>query len=118
MLSEKASQRSGWIAIIALGALVAFGCAASASIDMTSFDPSQDQVAIAENYRREAMAMRQKAESLASTAARYERLFGPHSDLVSGARLLSRYYAEAAQELDRLAHAHEEVARPGRRLRQ
>ena len=80
---------------------------------MTSFDPSQDQVAIAGYYRDQAMDLQEKAAELAESAVRYERLFGPQSDWVSGARQLSQYYAIAAQDLERLAEAHAEVARTG-----
>jgi hypothetical protein len=81
---------------------------------MASFDPSQDQTAIADSYRDEAIVLREKAAERAESAIRYERLFGPESDWVSGARQLSQYYTEAAQELERRAEAHAEVARTGR----
>lgn len=90
------------------------GCAQSLVIDMASFDPAQDQTAIAGYYRHQARDLREKAAVLAESAARYERLFGPQSDWVAGARQLSQYYAAAAQELERRADAHAEVARTGR----
>ena len=112
------SHHVGWGVLIALCSLVAAGCAQPVeTIDMTSFDPSQDQMAIVGYYRGQAMDLREKAASLAESAVRYERLFGPQSDLVSGARQLSQYYAAAAQELERLAEAHAEVARTGRQRR-
>jgi len=98
--------------------LAAAGCAQPVeTIDMTSFDPSQDQMAIAGYYRGGAMDMREKAASLAESAARYEQLFGSQSDWVGGARQLSQYYAAVAQEQERLAEAHAEVARTGRQRR-
>ena len=109
----------GWAVLILLCSFAAAGCAQPVvPIDMTSFDPSQDQMAIAGYYRGGAMDMREKAASLAESAVRYERLFDPQSDWVSGARQLSQYYAVAAQELERLAEAHAEVARTGRQRRQ
>ena len=103
------------------GALVVFCLLAAAAcaqpietIEMTSFDPSPDQVTIAGYYRDGAMDMKGKAASLAESAARYEQLFGPQSDWVSGAKQLSQYYAAMAQEQERLAEAHAEVARRGR----
>jgi len=85
---------------------------------MTSFDPSQDQMAIVGYYRGQALDLREKAAAIAESAVRYEHLFGPESDWVSGARKLSQYYIAAAQELDRMAEAHAEVARTGRQRRQ
>ena len=101
--------------LLALYVFAAAGCAQSVAPieDMASFDPSQDQMAFADNYRAEAAALREKAASLAETVVRYEHLFGPQSDLVSGARQLSQYYVEAAKDLERRAEAHAEVARTG-----
>ena len=99
--------------------LTVAGCAQPIeTIEMTSFDPLHDQMAIAGYYRDGAMDMREKAASLAESAVRYEQLFGPQSDWVSGARQLSQYYAAAAQEQERLANAHAEIARTGRQHRQ
>jgi hypothetical protein len=36
----------------------------------------------------------------------YERLFGPESEWVTGARLLAQYYEEAAHEAEQLARRH------------
>lgn len=110
----------GWSALIVLCVFAAAGCAQSVAPieDMASFDPSQDQMAIAGSYRAEAVALKEKAAALAESVVRYEHLFGPQSDLVSGARQLSQYYVEAAQELERRAEAHAEVARTGRQIRQ
>ncbi len=99
--------------------LTVAGCAQPIeTIEMTSFDASHDQMAIAGYYRDGAMDMRRKAASLAESAVRYEHLFGPQSDWVSGARQLSQYYTAAAQEQERLANAHAEIARTGRQHRQ
>ena len=100
--------------LILLGSLAVVGCAQPIeTIEMTSFDPSQDQAAIVSYYRGQAMDLREKAAEHAESAIRYEHLFGPQSDWVSGARKLSQYYAESAQELERLAEAHAKVAQPG-----
>lgn len=113
------SPRIGRAVLILLCSLAAAGCAQPVeTIDMTSFDPAQDQMAIVGYYRGQAMDMREKAASLAESAARYEQLFGPQSDWVGGARQLSQYYAAVAQEQERLAAAHAEVARTGRQRRQ
>ena len=109
------SHHVGWGVLIVLCSLAAAGCAQPVeTIDMTSFDPSQDQMAIVGYYRGQALDLREKAASLAESAARYERLFGPQSDWVGGAQQLSQYYAASAQDLERLAEAHAEVARTGR----
>jgi hypothetical protein len=108
----------GWGVSIGLVSLAIAGCAEPVVItDINSFDPSQDQKAIAGYYREQAMAMREKAGSVAETAVRYKHLFGPESDWVSGALQLSEYYAVAAQDLERRAEAHAEVARTGRHRR-
>ena len=91
------------------------GCAAPESIEMDSFDPAQDQIAIAGYYRSQAVAMRQKAAAQAVAAVRYEELLGPDADAVSGARLLARYYQQTAQELERVADAHASAARTRQR---
>jgi hypothetical protein len=84
---------------------------------MTSVDPLQDQMTIAGYYRGQAMDLREKSASLAESTVRYERLFGPQSDWVIGAKQLSQYYAIAAQDLERRAEAHAEIARTGRQPR-
>ncbi len=112
------SPHAGRGALIALCLFAAAGCAQPVeTIDMTSFDPSQDQMAIVGYYRGQALDLREKAGTIAESAVRYEDLFGPQSDWVSGARKLSQYYAAAAQELERLAEAHAEVARTGQQRR-
>jgi hypothetical protein len=87
------------------------GCASPESIDLDSFDPSHNQTEIASYYRNQAVAMREKADAQATAAVRYEALFGPEADLVSGAKSLAHYYEQTAQELERVAQAHEAVAR-------
>jgi len=90
------------------------GCAQPVeTIGKTSIDQLQDQMAIAGYYRAEATVLKEKAAAIAESAVRYEHLFGPQSDWVSGARQLSRYYAVAAQDLERRAEAYEEAARAG-----
>ncbi|NWF74943.1 MAG: hypothetical protein HXY51_18175 [Nitrospirae bacterium] len=108
------SGRIRWNVLTVLCSLAAASCAQPVeTIEMTSFDPSQDQAAIVGYYREEAMNLREQAARYAESAVRYEHLFGPQSDWVSGARKLSHYYAESAQELERLAEAHAKVAQPG-----
>ena len=90
------------------------GCLSPESIDLNSFDPVQDQQVIARYYRNQAMAMREKSDTQTIAAARYEALFGAEADLVSGAKSLSHYYARTAEELERIAQAHETVERKKR----
>jgi hypothetical protein len=100
---------------MALCLLAGSGCAQPLVNDRASFDPAQDQIAIAGYYRGQARDLREKAAALAESADRYERLFGSQSDWVAGARQLSQYYAAAARELARRADAYaEEGDRPGR----
>lgn len=87
------------------------GCASPESIDLDSYDPSHNQTEIATYYRNQAVAMREKAGAQATAAVRYEGLFGPEADLVSGAKSLAHYYEQTAQELERVAQAHETVDR-------
>ena len=78
---------------------------------MDSYDPSYNQTEIANYYRNQAISMREKAEAQATAAMRYEALFGREADLVSGAKSLAHYYEQTAQELERVAQAHEAVDR-------
>ena len=115
------SPRIGWGVLVVLCLLAAAGCATKKPVemvDMSSLDPSQDQMAIAASYRTEAMVLKEKAAAHAESILRYEHLFSPQSDWVGGARQLSEYYTEAAQELERQAEAHAEIARIGRQRRQ
>jgi hypothetical protein len=112
------SHYVGWGVLILLCSLAAAGCTQPVTkIDTTSFGPSQDQMEIAGYYRDQAMVMREKAGMIAESAVRYEHLFGPQSDWVSGALQLSEYYAVAAQDLERRADAHADAARTGRQQR-
>lgn len=90
--------------------LVTFGCArASAPLDLSSSDPSQDQWKIASYYSREAVQLRLKADELSERVAVYERLFGRDSEWVAGTKLLVEFYRNAAQERERLADMHLEL---------
>jgi hypothetical protein len=105
-------------ALVVLCLVTSAGCAQPVqTVDTTSFGPSQDQLTIAGYYRGEALALKEKAAAIAESAVRYEHLFGPQSDWVSGARQLSQYYAVAAQDLERRAEAYEEAARTGQQRR-
>ena len=104
--------------LILLCSLAAVGCAQSVeTIGRISVDQLQDQIAIVGYYRAEAMVLKEKAAAIAESAVRYEQLFGPQSDWVSGARQLSQYYAVAAQDLERRADAYAEAARTGQQRR-
>lgn len=73
---------------------------------LNSLDVGQNQLEIAAYYQREARVMRQRAEEYAVRASLYEQLFGPQSDWVTGARLLSHFYEDSAREKERLADVH------------
>lgn len=107
-VSKSAVKVGGTLLVCLLGIV---GCASQEPLDITSYDPSQDQTAIAHLYRNQAGMMREKAHAQATAAARYEALFGAEADLVSGARLLAHYYEQTAQELERRAAAHAAVGR-------
>lgn len=94
-----------------LAVMLGAGCVPPQPIDPNSFDPTHDQKAIARYYWNQAMAMREKADAQATAAIRYEALFGVEADLVSGAKSLAHYYEQTAQELERVAQAHEAVDR-------
>ena len=114
-MNKRHSHQAGWGALIVLCVLTMAGCAQPVeTIDRTSVDSLQDQMAVAGNYRAEAMVLKEKAAAIAESAVRYEQLFGPQSDWVSGAQQLSQYYAVAAQDLERLAEAYAEAAQTGR----
>ena len=108
------SYHVGWGILIVLCSLAAAGCVQPVKVDTISFGPSQDQQTIVGYYRDEGMVLKEKAALIAESAVRYEQLFGPQSDWVSGARQLSQYYAVAAQDLERRAQAYEESARTGK----
>ncbi len=113
--SDPASAVLGRVLLLFAMAMGISSCASPESIDMSSYDPSHNQAVITNYYRNQAMVMREKASAQTTAAVRYEGLFGPEADLVSGARLLAVYYEQTAKELDRLAEAHAAVARTGRR---
>jgi hypothetical protein len=116
---ETVSNHVGKGVLILLCSLAAAGCSQPVEkVDAIAFGPEQDQRAIAGYYRAEAMVLKEKAALIAESAVRYERLFGPQSDWVSGARQLSQYYAVAAEDLERRADAYDEAVRTkGRRSR-
>lgn len=93
--------------LLALGAALVDGCVTQrADLDLATYDPAQDQRTIATYYSHEAARLRQTAEELSVRIALYERLFGPASDWVAGARLLAQSYEEEAKDLERKAREH------------
>ena len=113
---ERTSHGDQVIALIRRGLLLCgmalvgiSGCTSPESIDLDSFDPTQNQAEIANYYRNQAVAMRERADAQATAAVRYEALFGPEADLVSGAKSLAHHYEQTAQELERVAQTHEAV---------
>ena len=96
------------ILVLLLAIFLQPGCSgiSTAPLDMAAIDPGQDQEKIAAYYRQEAVVSRQQAEELTHRAVVYERLFGPESEWVTGARLLAQYYEEAAREAEQLARRH------------
>ncbi len=109
MIVHESAVKVGWILFVCLIGIA--GCSSQEPLEMTSYDPAHDQTAIAYYYRSQAVTMREKAHAQATAAARYEALFGPEADLVSGARSLAHYYEQTAQELERVAEAHAQVGR-------
>jgi len=105
-----ALRRRGLL-LCCVAVVVIYGCASSRLIEMDSYDPSYNQTEIANYYRNQATSMREKADAQATAAMRYEALFGREADLVSGAKSLAHYYEQTAQELERVAQAHEAVDR-------
>lgn len=83
-------------------------------LDLTSQDPSQDQRKIAGYHSREAILFRLKVGEFSQRVVVYERLFGPESEWVEGARLLVQFYEDAAKEQERLAGWHLDIANNGR----
>lgn len=73
---------------------------------LDSHDPSHDGRTIATYHSNQAKTFRKKAEDVSEQAAAYERLFGPDSEWVLGARLLARYYEEEAEETERSARRY------------
>lgn len=109
----KRSVSKGIQGILLIGLLVCVGCQGpDTPLDLNSFDPSQDQQFIANQYRRQAALMKQKAEDLKIKAERYAQLFGPDSEWATSAKLLENFYEKEAQNRERLAILHAEVGRP------
>lgn len=74
-----------------------------------SHDPSHDGRIIATYHADQAKTLHKKAEDVSEQAAAYERLFGPDSEWVVGARLLAQYYEEEAKEQERSALRYRET---------
>lgn len=102
-----------WIVLTA-GALLPACSHARSELDLTDYDQTQDQHKIAGFYSQEAARLRLMARDLDHRAVVYERLFGPGSDWVAGARLLARSYDDAAQDHERAAEQHLSLMRGGR----
>src|SRR5512147_1896580 len=98
------------VLVLSLG-FSALGCVrASAPLDLTSQNPYNDQNKIASYYSQEADNFRLKAQELSQRASVYEGLFGSDSEWVRGTRLLEQFYKYSAQEQDRLAAEHLDMA--------
>ena len=78
---EKRANRHKYAAALLLCLLGIGGCAADEPLDMSSYDPSHDQMAIAGYYRDQAVSMREKANAQATAATRYEALFARGIDV-------------------------------------
>jgi len=106
-----------FVLLLALGVAVIGGCTtptAKDELELTTADPAQDHRKIATYYRHEAAKLRQASEEMAVRITLYERLFGPTSDWVAGARLLARSYDDAANEYEQKAREHLELLRVSR----
>jgi hypothetical protein len=101
-----------WAVVLVLSlAFSELGCVrASAPLDLTSQNPYNDQNKIASYYSREANNFRLKAQELSQRASVYEGLFGSDSEWVRGTRLLEQFYKYSAQEQERLAAEHLDIA--------
>lgn len=96
----------------AVGVFCAGGCTTSTTkeeLELTTYSPVQDHQKIASYYSHEATKLRQAAEETSVRIAVYERLFGPTSDWVNGARLLAQSYEDAAREHEQKAREHLEL---------
>lgn len=99
-----------WLVVVVNCALL--GCtSAKTELDLTTYDSTQDQSKIAEFYSQKAERLRYMARETTHRAVVYERLFGPDSDWVAGTRLLAQSYEDAANEQDRKAEQHRDLAR-------
>jgi hypothetical protein len=110
MMRGRRCNQAGLFVLLAM--VTAGGCVrAPAPLDLASSDPFQDQWKIAGYHSREAVILRLEADELQQRVAVYERLFGADSEWVTGTRLLAQFYEEAAQEQERLANLHLDLAR-------
>ena len=113
MTRGRTCSQVGLLALLIMAA--GLSCARNtAPLDLTSPDSSQDQRKIASYHSREAVLFRSKAEEFAQRIVVYERLFGPDSEWVTGARLLLQFYEDAAKEQERLADWHLGIVNNGR----
>lgn len=105
-------RTSKWaVALVLSLAFPVLGCIrASTPLDLTSQNPYYDQTKIASYYSREANNFRLKAQELSRRASVYEGLFGSDSEWVRGTRLLEQFYEYSAQEQERLAAEHLDIA--------
>jgi len=113
MMRSGREELRRWMVVAALTLLPS--CShAKTELDLTAYDRAQDQNKIAGFYSQEAARLRQMAQDLDRRTIVYERLFGPESDWVAGARLLARSYEDAAQDHERTAEQHLSLIREGR----
>jgi hypothetical protein len=103
-------------ALLPLVVVLIGGCRSAAPVTLNSLEIGSNQWEIATYYQREAILMQQKAEEYAARAGVYEQLFGPQSDWVKGARLLSQFYTESARDKERLADVHRQLSPDSRRI--
>ncbi len=108
----KGALSTGILGVLLLGVLVCVGCRPDTPLDLNSLDPSQNQQLIADQYRRQAALMKQKAEDLKIKAERYAQLFGADSEWATSAKLLQNFYEKEAQNRERLAILHAEAGSP------
>jgi len=100
------------VLLLTLGLAIIAGCTTPTvkeELELTSHDSTQDHRRIAAYYHHEAEKLRQASEEMSVRMTVYERLFGPTSDWVNGARLLTQSYEDAATEYERKAHEHLEL---------
>ena len=92
-------------------ALLLVGChKPAAPLNLNATAPAYEQSNIAGYHDNEAAFFRLKARELHQRMLVYWQLFGPDSDWVQGARILARFYEEAAQEQERLSGADPPVS--------
>ena len=103
MSRRRSSGVSAVTILLFLACLIAAACHRGpilplAPLHTASRDPAQDHVSLASMYVRQATRSRELADEQANRALVYERLFGADSDWVSSAKLLARFYENAARE--------------------